>query len=221
MRRMFDPTSTGMIGVRFLGTSNTGDDYLAPVYGPVTAALTPMSDYRNSRAYFGFVGWDKEFSPQLSTALRAGGQVADFYNADESFVTPYGDATLNYKYGEGSVFNVGVKYSIYNTDVAKSQDYVGTVLATKTMAVYGGLVQRITAKLSAHLRGQWQYMDYIGSGSYAGDIDNYFMADVGLTYTLNENLALDGGYLYDRLDSDIPYRSYNRNRAFFGIRATY
>jgi hypothetical protein len=64
-------------------------------------------------------------------------------------------------------------------------------------------------------------MDYIGEGSYSGDVDNWFMADFGLTYTLNENLALDAGYLYDRLDSDIPNRAYSRNRAFFGVRATY
>jgi len=45
--------------------------------------------------------------------------------------------------------------------------------------------------------------------------------DVGLTYTLNSYVALEGGYLWDRLDSDIPYRAFSRNRGYLGVRATY
>jgi hypothetical protein len=29
------------------------------------------------------------------------------------------------------------------------------------------------------------------------------------------------GYNYDRLDSDLAFRSFTRNRVYFGVRATY
>jgi hypothetical protein len=38
---------------------------------------------------------------------------------------------------------------------------------------------------------------------------------------LNPNLALEAGYNWDKLDSDLSGRSYTRNRVYAGIRASY
>ncbi|MEI2685806.1 MAG: outer membrane beta-barrel protein [Cypionkella sp.] len=44
---------------------------------------------------------------------------------------------------------------------------------------------------------------------------------LSLTYDLNQYLALETGYNYDRLDSDDADRSYSRNRVFLGVRGQF
>jgi len=54
------------------------------------------------------------------------------------------------------------------------------------------------------------------------------MAGVNMTYEINKFVALEGGYNFDRLDSELSSvhnsgwnRSYTRNRVYIGIRGTY
>ena len=143
-------------------------------------------------------------------------------NADDDHLRPYADAALGYKYAEGSKAQVGIKSGMVSTDLAINADSQGVTLATDSTTFYVGLSHRLTEKLTAQARGQWQMLQYIGEGDgFNNDWDNYYAADFSLIYTLNEHLAFDAGYLFDRLDSDVDLRAYTRNRAFIGLRATY
>ena len=44
---------------------------------------------------------------------------------------------------------------------------------------------------------------------------------VNVTYEINKFLAAEAGYNYDRLDSDVGFRSFTRNRVYVGLRASY
>lgn len=221
-RRLIQPTTTALVGYSFQDVDYTGDSYLiVPAYAPPGSDI-PMSDYRNSRNHFAFLGLDHDFTTQLNAQLRAGAQFADYYNAEEEYVVPYADATLAYKYAEGSQVQLGVKHGLTSTDVGVDYNLSGVTLAAESTTLYAGLNHRITPKLTATVRGQWSMMDYRGTGvGYDGQTDNYYSADVSLIYTLNQYFAFDAGYLFDRLDSDIPNRTFDRNRAYLGVRATY
>lgn len=224
IRRLIQPTTTALLGYSFQDVSYTADEYLInPAYAPgVPLSNIPMSDYRNYRSHIAFLGLDHDFTTQLNAQLRAGAQYADYYNADDDFIVPYADATLGYKYAEGSQVQLGIKHGMSSTDIAVDYNLSGVVLASESTTLYAGLSHRITPKLTANVRGQWQMLDYRGTGAgYDGQSDNYYSADVGLVYTINQYLAVDAGYLFDRLDSDIPNRTYDRNRAYVGIRGTY
>ncbi len=223
-RRLIQPTTTALVGYSFEDVDHTADSYLiVPAYAPgVPLSNIPMSDFRNSRNHFGFLGLDHDFTTQLNAQLRAGVEYGDFYNAGENYTVPYADATLGYKYAEGSQIQLGIKHGLSATDIAVDYNLSGVTLAAESTTLYAGLSHRITSKLTATVRGQWSMMDYRSTGvGYGGQTDNYYSADVSLIYTLNQYLAFDAGYLFDRLDSDVPNRTFDRNRAYLGIRATY
>lgn len=214
-RRMLRPTTTALIGYAYGQTDYSDDELLAPGV-PLT------SDYRNFRSHFGFLGLDHQFNPQFDTQIRVGVQYAEFYEAEDDHTAPYADAVLNYRYAEGSRFQVGVKSGMVSTDIAIDQNYSGVTLATDSTTFYTGVGHRLTSKLTAQVRAQWQMLEYLGQGEgWNGEWDNYYAIDASLIYTLNEHLAFDAGYLWDRLDSDVANRGYDRNRAFIGVRATY
>ena len=128
---------------------------------------------------------------------------------------------LGYTYAEGSRLQFGVKTGMIATDIAVAQDLSGVTLGAQSTTTYLGVSHRLTSNLNAQVRGMWQALNYFGESSYDDEWDNYYTVDVGLIYTLNTHVALEGGYLWDRLDSDIDNRSYSRNRGYLGVRATY
>jgi opacity protein-like surface antigen len=215
LRRVLQPTTTALLGYSFGYTTYTADERLA-------SGSTLMSDYRDYLSHFAFAGLNHEFNPQFDTQIRVGAQIADFKNAHDDHVRPYADAALGYRYAEGSRIQVGVKSGFVSTDIALDQSYSGVTLATDSTTLYVGLSHRLTERLTAQARGQWQMLQYIGQGiGYNDEWDNYYAADASLIYQINPNLAVDVGYLYDKLDSDIAIRGYTRHRAYLGLRATY
>jgi len=214
-RRVLQPNTVALVGYSFTDVDYTGDELLVPLFG------SPESDFRNSRNHFVFAGVDHAFSTQFDVKVRAGVQIADYYNADEEETSPYADAVLGYTYAEGSRIQFGVKTGMIATDIAVDQALTGVTLGANSTTTYLGVNQRLTGKLSAQVRGMWQALEYFGESSYDGEWDNYYTVDAGLVYALSTYVALEGGYMWDRLDSDIPNRTYSRNRGYFGVRATY
>lgn len=219
-RRVLQPNTVALVGYSFSDTDYNADEYLVALPAP-WQAQSPKSDLRNSRNHFIFAGVDHAFSTQFDVKLRAGAQIADYYNAEDDQASPYADVMLGYTYAEGSRLQFGVKTGMIATDIAVAQDLSGTTLGADSTTTYLGVSHRLTSRLNAQVRGMWQALSYFGDSSYTDDWDNYYTADVGLVYTVNTYVALEGGYLWDRLDSDIPNRSYSRNRGYLGVRATY
>ncbi len=214
-RRVLQPTTVALVGYSFTDVNYTADEFL------LYTGVGPKSDLRNSRNHFAFLGLDHSFTQRLDGKIRVGAQIADYYNANDDQLSPYADALLAYTYADGCRVQLGVKTGMIATDIAVAQDLSGVTLGADSTTTFLGVNHRITSRLIGQARGIWQAMSYFGDSSYSDQWDNYYTIDVGLIYTINTYVALEGGYLWDRLDSDIPNRSFSRNRGYLGVRATY
>lgn len=217
------PTTTVLIGYQFEWLDYTSNDSLTSSPGPY---VNP--NVRNYNSNFIYAGVDHNFTAELSVSIRLGAQITeyvnlhDYYpNQDNSNVTPYADASLNWVYNPGSYIKVGVRSTLNATDVA----YVNSlypVLNQQSTAVYTTWNHRITPRLTSTVTGLYQASTYNGGGSNVdGETDHLGLVGVNFNYMINAFLSADAGYNYDRLDSDIPGRSYTRNRGYFGLSAKY
>ena len=74
--------------------------------------------------YYGYVGLDHNFQPDLTGSFRAGARYTDYYNnpADQNGVSPYAMASLKYTYLPESYFQVGGSYDYSpSSDVQRKQ----------------------------------------------------------------------------------------------------
>lgn len=206
-------TTVWITGYQFGYTDQTSGDLITGV---------GLANTRNSRSHYGYVGVDQTFNPQLIGSARVGMQYTEYPNAalsattePGSTVTPYVDLSGTYAYSpEGSV-QLGIKHNRNQTDVS-----AGTLDAAST-TVYSSVNHKFYGKLTASLIAQYQLSEFRG-GIADGKADNLFLAGLNLSYELIKGrLSAEGGYNYDRLDSDLTGRSFYRNRVFLGLKATY
>ncbi len=212
------PETMGLLGYRYgivkhLYSGGTDHEIFVP-----GLVLPVPGNVRDVNSHYLYAGVDHKFSPQLQGDVRIGAQFNHFPNAgvvqgwDENNVTPWVDARLTWTYNPGSYLTVGVVNTINQTDVAAQNQ--------ESTAVFASLEHRITPKLTGGLRGHFQYSSFNG-GIYDSNADLLYLLDANLAYAFNPNLSGEAGYSFDRLDSDLGYRSYSRNRVYIGLRAAY
>jgi len=218
-------STVGLIGYRYKAVDYT-DDAILNVVGGVPLE----SDIRDSDSHYIYAGLDHAFTPQLQGSVRAGVQITEFNNADENplsadddVTSPYVDANLAYAYAQGSNIQVGVKHERRRNDLAFAGG-TDPILDQEQTVVYGSINHRITAKLNASLVGTYLNGDYEGGGpGVDGNNDEYWAFGVNLNYTINQFLSAEAGYNFDDLESSFATinRSYDRNRVYIGLRASY
>jgi hypothetical protein len=153
--------------------------------------------------------------------IRAGARFTDYYNdvnADNQ-TTPYVRASLRYLYAPESFVEGGFTYDLTSTDIV-AQNGPNVTTGADTASLYGSVTHRITPKLFANLLGQIQHSTY-NNGSYDGDVDLFYVVGVNLEYRFTRNFLANIGYNWDKLDSDIPDRTFDRNRVYIGVTASY
>jgi hypothetical protein len=167
----------------------------------------------------------------LNASVRGGVQYTEYDNAkwipgmQDDAISPYVDANATWTYMPGSYAQLGVRHTRTATDVG----FIGVAAAAaptldaEATTVYGSLNQRIAGRLVASLLAQYQHATF--QGGRADDLsDDFYLVGLNLSYEINKFLAAEAGYNYDRLESDldpVAARSYDRNRVYVGIRATY
>lgn len=179
------------------------------------------ANFRDSTSHYFFAGVDHSFTARLVGAVRVGAQFIDWSNAlagqRDNGVNPYADANLTYSYADGSNVQVGVRHGRNATDL-------DGVLDQQFTMVYGSINHQITSRLRASFIGQFQNAEFVGvteNQGNDGDAENYLSLGVTLSFKINTYLAAEAAYYFDRLDSDVIFREYDRNRVFVGVRATY
>ena len=217
-RWKLEPETVGVIGYRYGQVDYTGDEIVA--LDSVTF-VPYKSDVRNSRSHYGYVGVDHTFRPDLSGSLRAGGRFTDFYNepGGSTEIGPMVSGNLAYRYAPESSVQVGVNADMSATDVISAENGSVTTSA-QSVTVYGSLNHRIMPKLYGNLTAQFQNSRFIG-GSLDNESDRYFLVGLNFEYRFNQYLAAHVGYNYDKLGSDLSNRSFDRNRVYMGVTATY
>lgn len=223
LRWQFQPTLVGLAGYQYGYVDYTSKDALYVTAVP--GVTPPTGNIRDQESHYGFAGLDYTASPRLSFQLRAGLNYARYPNSTaDDLLAPYVDFGGTYEYLEGSRLSLGVKHDLRPTDVVQPDpnDASGqsVTMSQEATTLYALVSHKLTQKLRGNVRVSWQNAAYEG-GAYDGETDNFVTLDASLEYALHRNLTAEAGYAFDTLSSDIDYRGYDRNRFFFGVRATY
>jgi len=166
-----------------------------------------------------FVGAEQALSSQFKVSGRVGAEYTDFDTLEGDDLTPWAEITGSYNYLPGSYFQFGFTHARNATDMGVPDgDEVTT--DQQSSSIFAAVTHRITPHLDGNVIGRFQRSEF-QNGGLDGDIDNFLMLGVNLEYRFNPNWSTELGYNFDRLDSDVRFRSFTRNRVYAGLRATY
>jgi len=214
----------GILGYQF-GYNDFNASGNLPV--PFNVSTNVSTSLRDNRSHYAYVGVDQALTSQLNASVRVGAQYTEYPNvSDYGFggilkkdtTIPYADARVSYTYLPSSYAQLGVKHTRAATDLE--------ALDQEATTVYAVLNHKITEKLNANLIAQYQngtYQDYyLGGTAVNNDLtDDYYSLGLNVSYQINQFIVAETGYNFDRLDSDVQYRSFTRNRVYVGVRASY
>jgi hypothetical protein len=215
------PETIGVFGYQFREVDFTAEQ---PIAGGASGP-TAYSGDRNSRIHYLYVGADHTFVPTLTGSIRVGGSYSDYYNdpSASSTVSPYAQASLRWAFQPESFAELGVSHDRNATDLVGYLGAGNLTLDSETTLIYATVNHRFT-QISPKLRGTLtaQYSDAVYSGGKWNDFaDRFLLVGITFDYKFTENFAAQLGYDFDKLDSDITGRSFDRNRVFLGITASY
>ena len=223
------PQTIARVGYRFTQINYTADQpvgaglpTLSPI-GPVTPGVI-LSDNRDLREHTIYVGATHTFRPDLTASAAVGGSYIDPYKDITSAgtdIAPYADVSLNWTYSQSSYVQASLKHDINATDVAGSSPSQGKITldaeSTTFRAEFG---HRITPKLQASISGELQNSTFNG-GINDNQSEIRYLLGLKLNYAFNPHFGTEVGYNYDKLDSDIANRGFDRNRVYIGFTASY
>ncbi len=229
------PQTVGVLGYNFESVDYTADDavrlpqaFSFPGIAPFAAIVPSDPETRNRYSHFFYVGADHNFNARLNGSLRVGGQYTEFYNlvGTQSSIGPYADLSLTYTYQQGSYLQAGLRHAPNATDLGVASA-TAFVVNQESTSLYASITHRITPRVTGNLLLQYQYslaneFDVLTREvSHSDGGDHFYILGANLAYQINPYLMAELGYNYDRLESDFGGRSYDRNRVYVGIRATY
>jgi hypothetical protein len=177
-------------------------------------------DYDNnptadSTSHFVLAGVDHSFSPNLAGSIRGGAQFRSYDGPPGDRTEPYGEAALNYRVGKDTTLRW---FHFLGMDDSELAGFASGYSYRTGLT----LEQRLADRLTGHLSLQYVYQEFSDSPIGAPDQeDNTFAGSVGLDYRLWRNIGLNASYWYTNVDSDNPFREYERHRVSFGVTATF
>jgi Putative beta-barrel porin 2 len=216
-RYQLQPQTVGILGVQYRQTDFTGGQ---PI-GVYDNGQPVMSDARNARSYYGYVGVDQNFRPDLTGSIRLGGRYTDYYNSldSQNQGSPYAMASLKYTYLPESSLEIGGSYDYSPTSLSPSPNTANQInTSAEAGTVFVALNHRIVPKLFGSVLAQYQNSMYVG-GVEDGKADNFYLVGLNLRYQFNPNFSAGVGYNYDNLTGVQPH--YDRNRVYIGITGSY
>ena len=201
-------------GYRYSSTDFEGDVLQVPglVFNPAA---------RSNHAHAGYVGARHQLDKNILANVRAGVQNVDYYDFDlmpglipEDESSPYVDARMEWEYAEGSKLVAGATLARGATDLQAADQEISSV--------YAQLLHKISGRVHGTLTGRFQDAEISGGGEgLDGKEESLLLLGASLTYSVADNIWAEVSYNYDELDSDVPYRSFERNYLSVGIGTTY
>lgn len=211
-RWTIQPQTIGILGYMYSEVDYTADQIIGLAPGPI------MSDSRNSRGNTIYAGVEHTFTPDISGVIKGGVQIVDYPNnpSADTEVSPYVQGSLRYAYRATSSLEAGVSLMRSPTD-AFNPAGSSYVLDSQSLVFYAAWVHEILPHLFSNLNGSYQQQRFNG-GTLDGDDGYYYRVGASLGYEFTKNLSANVGYNWDQADN---YASYNRNRVYIGMTATY
>ena len=222
-RWKIQPETVGVLGYQYGQVDYTGNEDIGEDL--VTGDIY-QSNVRNNRSHYAYVGVDHVFRPDLSGTLRIGGRYYDYYKepGHPTTIGPSAQASLQYTYAPESYLQAGVTHDRNATDTFSAVNGDVTTDA-ETTSVFASVNHRILPKLYGSLVAQFQNSTLNG-GLLDGVDERYYLVGLNIEYRFNPHLSAQVGYNYDKLDSDVAQktgvdRSFDRNRVYLGVTASY
>jgi predicted porin len=239
LRWRWMPETVLLVGYQYGETDYTANE----VIGVNTSGIGQFfvkSDSRNDRSQYGYFGVDHTFRPDLTGSVRVGARYNDYYNdpTSASAPSPYAMATLRFAYMPESYLETGLSYDRSTTDLFSIDERTGSITTdAESFDFWVTLTHRIMPKLYGNLTAQIQHSTYNG-GILDSESDMFYTLGLSLEYRFTPNFSANIGYDYDRLDSSSVInnfettgssnqgatgdnRSFDRNRVYVGVTATY
>ena len=211
------PQTVGVLGYRYGQVDYTADENIG---ADILTGDIYKSSVRNNRSHYVYIGVDHVFRPDLTASVRGGARFTDYHNepGGQTEISPTASASLSYTYAPESSLTFGVTHDRNATDLFSA---VGGDITTdaETTSVFGTLNHRILPRLYGNLTAQFQNSAFNG-GSVDNKDERYYLVGLNIEYRFNQHLSTHVGYNYDRLDSE-GNRSFDRNRVYMGVTATY
>ena len=210
------PTATAFVGYQYGQINYIGNDPIAPGY---------VSDNRDNRSHYGYVGAQYKPLSNLTLAAKAGIQYVDFYNpptgiSTTGHISPYADLSATYTYLPGSYVQAGFQQKRNATDVV-APDASGRVTQDQeSSVVYASVNHKFTPQLTGNVLGNVQYSTF-KDGQYDGHSQTWYTLGANLSYSFNPHVSAEVGYNFDDLTSGVPGEKYQRNRIYIGVTGTY
>jgi hypothetical protein len=217
-RYLLEPQTTGILGFQFRETDYTGHQ---PI-GVYDDGSYVMSGDRNARSYYGYVGLDHSFRPDLTGSVRVGGRFTDYYNnpVDQNEGSPYWMTSLKYTYLPECSLQIGSSYDYSPTSVGPAPNQGNEInVSSQSATVFASVIHRIMPKLYGSILGQFQDTTYYG-GLYDNKDAKFYLVGLNLQYRFTPNFSAEAGYNYDNLQSEVQPH-YDRNRVYIGITGSY
>lgn len=220
------PETFGVLGFRFRETDYTGDQPIAgPAFSPGSG--TVMSDQRNSRTYAPYVGVIHTFTPELTGSLDIGANYADYFNdpTTQGDWSPYVSLSGKYNYGPESYVSVGFTHDRNSTSITSPNALANNTFQVtedqESSTIFASLNHRFTSKIYGSVIAQMQSSTFNG-GAVDNESEQYYLAGLDLEYRFNMHFAGHVGYNFDHLEAPAAVGgSWNRNRVYLGVTATY
>jgi len=214
------PETKAIVGYQFADSDYTAGQQIATDAN----GNSLNSDGRNSRSHYGYLGFDHQFQPDLSGAIRLGARYTDYYNdpSESTSLSPYVQLSLRYSYAPQCFIEGGFVQDRSATSLVGS-GATGLTVDAETSNLYVNITHRLAHNLFGSIVGEFQNSDYNG-GDYNGLSEQFYTLGVNLKYDFSRNFSGNIGYNYDKLESVNQIqnnRSFDRNRVYLGITATY
>ena len=223
------PETKALVGYQFTDVNYNANELIGgylgfdPFSGNLVVLSPVFSRQRDSREHTGYVGVEHSFSPEFKAAGRVGASYTEYYNDPgvSSSWTPYVNLTLKYNYMPQSYVQAGFSFDRNATDVVGAGLPGTLTLDAESAVVFLTLNHAITSQLFGNLIGQFQNSHYHG-GTFDKNDEQYYLLGLDLEYRFNQYFSAHVGYNYDRLESSSALnRTFDRNRVYVGVTATY
>jgi hypothetical protein len=217
-RWLIQPQTIGVVGYQFREVNYTGDEEI----GLRDDGSSIVSKDRDSRSHYLYLGADHTFARNLSGTIRVGGRYIDYYNDDRGIGNsfgPYALINLQYTYAPQSYLEAGFSYDMNATDAFSVSGNSFTQNEESAVA-HASITHMITPKLFGSVLSSFQYSTFNG-GTLNDQSERYFLLGLNFKYHFTPHFSAEAGYNYDLVNSDISFRSYDRNRVYLGVTAAY
>lgn len=174
-------------------------------------------EVRSSQSHIGSLLFVHRFNPQLSLQINGGLELQEFGDGTSSSA-PSVASSVSYNYAPESALTVGFTYGLTTTDLAQFRN-------TESAYVFLQVGHRLTRKL--RLTGTAAYNHAVFQNPTVFIPPPVPQAEDSMQLSLNANYFLtpwcsaDLDYNYQRVDSEFPGRTFDRNNASLGVRVAY